>query len=482
MKYLSIALKQLRSGKVIAVLAVALLTAAVAVMNINLSVVRKFFTVPMVTSKLNDPNLYAVSVNRAYLNSLSGSATAEEAERYLQELNDGYCAEQGLSSIEESPLSADELEFDLYRYDREHPELGNPSLVPIYSPGLWEAMEQCPCISKISCFYDQRFLTQKLEKDGHCLSCAYVKYMDTPLISRLDYHLLCGRKPAEDSETEALLELQCAPDKSAGKAFLGESVEMRVYNFETKQYETRTATIVGVTDSPHYQYQSYQCVSSDLDSIMNLFTRTTLEPSSIEDADCCGQLLMNTPAGYDGIAHLSGPSVLSYITVKKGTSDAEIQRMRQEFQDRRFEVASMHDAYQKTMQYHFKYFADDASIIVVSALLALVLIVVVIRWQIGRSRQQQYIFMLAGASKKDQRRIVEWYLLVLHLLAMITSGLFLFFWTKHLHAAERDLFGIYIDGQNVVLMLALLLVSYLVGRLTVRLSFSKYSQTGMMQK
>lgn len=481
MTHLKIAIKQLRTGKVIAALAIIVLTVAVALMNINLSVVRKFITVPMIASKLDDRNLYALSVNHAFYESLCNSLSAEEAERYLQGLENGYCAEQGLSSLEDSPFSEEELSYDMYfRYDLEHPEQSNP-LYPQYTPGLWEARELCPCISDIWCIYWQQFVGQLLQKNGHCLICSDALYIDAPLLSRMDYHLLCGRKPAEGSDSEALLEVSGATEKSNSKAFLGESVEMRYYNFEKKQYEARTVTIVGVTDSPHYQFGVGNMFDSSSTNLGILFRREMLEQPGIAGTDCCGKLVLYTPAGYDGDAYMSGPTSISYIRVKKGTSDADIQSMRQTLLDRHFESMNLHEAYQQTLKEDLKLIGKDASIIVVSALLSLVLIVVVIRWQIGRSRKQQYVFMLAGASKKDQRRIVEWYLLLLHLLAMISSGLFLYFWMKHLHAAERDLFGIVIDRQNVVLMLILLAASYLVGRLTVRISFAKYSQTGMMQ-
>lgn len=303
-----------------------------------------------------------------------------------------------------------------------------------------------------------------------CLRHLILKYGTAALADRINMNVTRGKNISETQNLGDTIEAVISGRKEfLNKISLGEKFDIRLYNYESGQYETKTVKIAGILNSPYYTLTGGSWFSGeDTVGLSDLVQRTNVSEGSKEIL-----LFIKPFEGYDKFRYLPQQSDNHYLTVQNGISEVALENLKSDFLNIGYNVKSTKTAYDNSHKIGVQLVMTDVVTIIISLLTALVSSVGSIMLIIFKDKKMFNTYYRCGGTLKHNMYIIGINMALIILISAVISITGISIWNYKNIIETHELFGLTFDKWNILISVAFyLLTSVIIGVIAVA-HFSK---------
>lgn len=471
MNTFSLVLKNIRRNKLITVVSILLISVAIVLLNSTFGSIRGMFSELIFAKGFNDENLYVVQAKWDYYDGFYLTLDAEESDKYIHKVIDGYCNEMGID-VEQDSQDYYSI-FNSYdcavRYVVQNKDKnGVKSQYPIYDNFV-------DVLNNSGLKYNT-INTWELR----CDTVYYKEYMglninifSNEMAEKINMNIAYGKDLKDIDPSGEVIEAVVVGDGNFSKDIkIGDEFEISFFNFGTNKYEIKTIKIVGIMGSPYYDFAFYSSYVNENKTVLeNLISRNVIDYNSeaenpffmiyIKPFDGFEENVKNYNAYY-------GKSFTQFYFTLENPTDNELNSLKLELAASGYEFTSVKTAYDNTFNEVKNTVLADSVILFISVILSIITICGTIILYITDNIRTHYIYMLCGAKLKDHIIVC---LANIFINCIISTGLSaLYLYIQNVMRMKKfgevgELFGITYDHNNVYLTLLLIVIILIVTRL-----------------
>jgi hypothetical protein len=299
-----------------------------------------------------------------------------------------------------------------------------------------------PIISDISSISLLRFEAIQNER----FTARYFNIIDDNIADRLKMNVYSGKNISETQNTGNIIEAIVTADSAkAGDVKLGESFDIRLYNFLTDEYETKKVTIVGFLDSPYYSMNTVHYIHAGQEFKLENLVSRIMSKNVTKNLE----IYIKPFEGYN--VHAYFPEIIKnfYFNVSESATPEEIKKIQDDFLLSGFTARSVKEAYDNSWLQAAQTLQTEAFTIIIGVVISVCTAIGATFLMLNRDKKKFKIYSIVGASPISNTIISVFYTLFILVISGIVSFLALRTQTYLNVEFNDELFGLTFDGVNV---------------------------------
>jgi len=482
MIYFKYALKNIKRGKVISLIAIVQTAIALIVINMTVSEVMRIFDMALFARGFNDPNLYCAAPNYVTLQNSSVELNAEESWDYGYRIESGYREEMGFPP----PENERDIQYFMETYDcnerwftQHQAEIENEELIGKQKRDIDSVIGKFDIVEDIYTTGGVTIVPLLKNREIPPNEAAFIGFgtmdesedkmlardiniIDDKLAEKLNMNIVRGKNLAETHNTADTIEaVICARKDVLDEIKIGDTYQISLYNFAANEYEVKTLKIAGILNSPFYSLGGMTTYGSEENvALRNLIHREAINPEFgwIE--------IFTKPLYGDRENYNYGYNENMYIKTKENASAEEINVMKEYLLEKGYTIAPVKTAYDNTIKESTETVMSNIIIIIISVITALITSFGTTILMIYKNINSHIVYSMCGASRYDNIVINEIYTAIIMLISSLICYGYLRYSNYVTVSKLHDLFGLIYDKNNVfislILIIAVLLINVIV--------------------
>lgn len=454
MNYLILTRLHLKKNKRLILLAIFQITVAVIVVNITLSSVIQSFGKVLFADGFNDESLYCVApCHDIATREIGIPLSGEEAMEMLTIAHMEYAREMGIDINENE---AKQLPF-IDTYDFIVRWMGQNRSSDEYIAAQYkvynEVKEICEASAIVSDVATKNLVQVEPINTGH-FQVIDITIIDKLLANNTSSNVKSGKALSETkadiNQIEAVIS---GRNEITSKIDIGDTFELRLFNFKKNCYETKEIRIAGIIPSPFYSYWSGNLSNNNEETLDTLIMRAAFDTNN----DYISVFVLPFE-GFDVIDYRAISTERYYFRINNNATAEEIKALNDEFLINGYNVVALSTLYQNSFDESMDTVRDNAVIFIISIIMCIVTTAGVLLLTIYKNMKKHIVYSFCGASPKDNIIVNVLYVLLILTASSVLSIIYILIWNYLKTIKTHELFGITFGSANVLLTLAFYLL------------------------
>lgn len=442
--------------------AILALTVAFSAVNVFYSTVKRTFNLCIFAKGFSSDELYAVRKNEPCEDYFM---TPEKQARFYGQWEKGYALEQNIELPKDFDENSYNTETEIYEllsmrdavrwlnqhdYDHEKEIFTDTTFEErINSSVNYNNIRKLGEILKDNNLSDEIYTRESIYFDNTLVDRYYFHYfsiLDKNLSDMLNFKSSKGKDLCKTENNGDVIEAIAVGEKNMPyKLSLGNEFDVKLYNYQTNQYETKKVKIVGIMASPYYDLNITVTQSGEESYDLDCFIGRTIIENGASEAG----LYILPFDGYDRYSYLGNlMSGNYYIKIPSGT---DIDSLNEKLLDEGYNLSKMSDAYDNSYSQSLSYVLSNIVYIVVSMLTALVSACSALTVLTFNDRYLFETYFFCGCKNKFFPLITSGISVAVLLAAQIFCTAALKIYERIMIDIETEYFAISFDNDNILL-------------------------------